>query len=224
MRIISLSRTWVSEALGSALLLAVVVGSGIMAERLFVGQTGLALLANAIASAAGLLVLILMLAPISGAHFNPIVSLSAWMQKQMSARTCLWMMSAQFSGAIVGVFLAHWMFELPTWTISTHARSGWALALSEGVASFGLIAIIIASTRSRSSVTPFAVAAYILSAYWFTSSTSFANPAVTLARALTDSFAGIAPLDVGNFVLAQCLGAIFATLLFSWLYQDFQTE
>lgn len=216
----SMTKKLVAEALGSAFLLAVVVGSGIMAERLAGGNIALALLANALATGAGLIALILMFGAISGAHFNPVVSLSASLQKQMPWGQTVQFVLAQIMGAILGVAIAHVMFELPLFFASTHSRTGIAQWFSEFIATFGLLAVIISTSKSRPAVTPFAVAAYIVSAYWFTSSTSFANPAVTIARAMSNTFAGIHPADVLGFILAQILGALAATLVFGWLYQD----
>lgn len=215
-----LSRRLAAEALGTAMLLAVVVGSGIMAERLADGNVGLALLANAIATAAGLYALILTLGPISGAHFNPWVTLLAAGSAQIPWRDvpCYWLV--QVTGAIAGVWLAHAMFELPVWQLSAHARSGGGLWLSETAATFGLILVIASTTRHRPEATPAAVATYITSAYWFTASTAFANPAVTLARSLTDSFAGIALRDVPGFMAAQCAGLLAALAISRWLLED----
>ena len=214
----TLSRRIVSEALGSALLLAVVVGSGIMAERLAGGNVAIALLANTIATGAGLVALILMFGTISGAHFNPAVTLSEAWQGNVPAREVLPYIAAQVAGAFAGVAAAHAMFGEPAFFASAHVRSGPGQWWSEFVATFGLVGVIIGCSRSRPSITPFAVAAYITSAYWFTSSTSFANPAVTLARAATDTFAGIRPADAPGFIFAQLFGATAATLLFTWLY------
>lgn len=214
----TLARRIVSEALGTAFLLAVVVGSGIMAERLASGNVAIALLANAIATGAGLLALILMFGTISGAHFNPVVTLSEAWQKNLPAAEVLPYIGAQVVGAFAGVAAAHLMFGDPVFFASQHVRTGGAQWWSEFVATFGLIAVIIGCSRSRPSITPFAVAAYITAAYWFTSSTSFANPAVTLARSATDTFAGIRPTDTPGFIAAQLLGAAAATLLFCWLY------
>lgn len=214
----TLARRIVSEGLGTAFLLAVVVGSGIMAERLAGGSVALALLANAIATGAGLIALILMFGTISGAHFNPVVTLSEAWQKNLPAAEVLPYIGAQMVGAFAGVAAAHLMFGDPVFFASHHVRTGGAQWWSEFVATFGLIAVIIGCSRSRPSVTPFAVAAYITSAYWFTSSTSFANPAVTLARSATDTFAGIRPGDAPGFIVAQLLGASAATLVFCWLY------
>lgn len=214
----TLARRIVSEGLGTAFLLAIVVGSGIMAERLAGGNVALALLANAVATGAGLIALILMFGTISGAHFNPVVTLSEAWQKNLPATEVMPYIGAQICGAFAGVAAAHIMFGDPVFFASQHVRTGGAQWWSEFVATFGLIAVIIGCSRSRPSVTPFAVAAYITSAYWFTSSTSFANPAVTLARSASDTFAGIRPGDAPGFIVAQLLGASAATLLFCWLY------
>lgn len=214
----SLSRRLVAEGLGTAMLLAVVVGSGIMAERLAGGNVAIALLANAIATGTGLVALILMFGTISGAHLNPVVTLSEAWQNNLPSKEVVPYLAVQFVGAFAGVAAAHCMFELPLFVASEHVRTGASQWWSEFVATFGLIAVIISCSRSRPSVTPFAVAAYITAAYWFTSSTSFANPAVTLARATTNTFAGIRPLDASGFIVAQLLGASVATLVFCWLY------
>ena len=212
------SRRLVSEGLGTALLLAIVIGSGIMGERLAGGNVAIALLANAIATGAGLVALILMFGTISGAHFNPVVTLSEAWQKNLPAGEVLPYIAVQIAGAFVGVAAAHLMFGEPVFFASEHVRTGAAQWWSEFIATFGLIAVIISCSRSRPAVTPFAVALYITAAYWFTSSTSFANPAVTLARAASNTFAGIRLADVPGFIGAQCLGATAATWLFSWLY------
>jgi len=214
----SLSRRLLAEGLGTAFLLAVVVGSGIMAERLAGGNVALALLANAIATGAGLIALILMFGTISGAHFNPVVTLSEAWQKNMPASEVAPYIAVQVVGAFAGVAAAHGMFDLPLFFASAHVRTGPAQWWSEFVATFGLIAVIIGCSRSRPALTPFAVAAYITAAYWFTSSTSFANPAVTLARAASNTFAGIRPADAPGFIIAQLLGATAATVVFCWLY------
>jgi glycerol uptake facilitator-like aquaporin len=214
----SLSRRLLAEGLGTAFLLAVVVGSGIMAERLAGGNVALALLANALATGAGLVALILMFGTISGAHFNPVVTLSEAWQKNMPGSEVAPYIAAQIAGAFAGVAAAHGMFDLPLFFVSEHVRTGPAQWWSEFVATFGLIAVIIGCSRSRPAVTPFAVAAYITAAYWFTSSTSFANPAVTLARSASNTFAGIRPGDAPGFIAAQLLGATAATVLFCWLY------
>lgn len=214
----TLARRLVAEGLGTALLLAVVVGSGIMAERLAGGNVAIALLANTIATGAGLVALILMFGTISGAHFNPAVTLSEVWQKNLPAGEILPYIVAQVAGAFAGVAAAHGMFDQALFFASQHVRTGPSQWWSEFVATFGLIGVIIGCSRSRPAVTPFAVAAYITAAYWFTASTSFANPAVTLARAATDTFAGIRPGDTPGFILAQLAGAMTATLVFCWLY------
>jgi len=213
----SLARRLVAEALGTALLLAIVVGSGIMGERLAGGNVAIALLANALATGTGLVVLILTFGPISGGHFNPVVSAADASQGGLPWRDVPGYVVAQLAGAFLGVAAAHVMFELPLFSASEHVRSGAAQLVSEFIATFGLLATIWGSVRSRPSVVPFAVGAYITSAYWFTSSTSFANPAVTLARAVSNTFAGIRPSDAPGFILAQIAGAAGATGLFAWL-------
>jgi glycerol uptake facilitator-like aquaporin len=207
----------VSEGVGTAILLAAVVGSGIMAERLSGGNQALALLANTIATGAALVALILTFGPISGAHFNPAVTMADASQGGLAWREVPGYISAQLGGAVVGVWSAHAMFQEPVFMLSQHARTGLPQLFSEFVATFGLLAVIWGCSRRRSAVVPFAVAAYITAAYWFTASTSFANPAVTLARALSDTFAGIRPMDVPGFIAAQFAGALAATLLFRWL-------
>jgi glycerol uptake facilitator-like aquaporin len=214
----TLARRLVAEGLGTALLLAVVIGSGIMGERLAGGNIAIALLANALATGAGLVALILMFGTISGAHFNPVVTLSEAWQKNLPAADVLPYVAVQIAGAFAGVAAAHAMFGEPLYFASGHVRTGASQWWSECVATFGLIGTIIGCSRSRPAMTPFAVAAYITAAYWFTASTSFANPAVTLARAASDTFAGIRPLDTPGFILAQLAGAAAATLLFTWLY------
>ena len=212
------ARRMVSEGLGTAMLLAVVIGSGIMGERLAGGNIAIALLANAIATGASLVALILMFGTVSGAHFNPVVTLSEAWQKNLQAVEVLPYIAAQVIGAFAGVAAAHLMFGEPAFFASDHIRTGMAQWWSEFVATFGLLAVIISCSRSRPAVTPFAVALYITAAYWFTSSTSFANPAVTLARAASNTFAGIRPDDVPGFIVSQLLGAAAATGLFCWLY------
>lgn len=203
------------------MLLAVVVGSGIMAERLAGGNDAIALLANTIATGAALFALILSFSPVSGAHFNPAVTLTVLVAKQISIRNALAYVAVQTAGAIAGVVLANTMFGLPMINLSQKVRGGWVLALSEFVATFGLVLIIAASSKvaSRFAV-PLAVAAYISAAYWFTPSTSFANPAVTFARSLSDTFAGIRPVDVSVFVVVQFIGAGAAFYLSRWLFED----
>jgi len=220
----TLARRLVAEGMGTAMLLAVVVGSGIMAERLAGGNVAIALLANAIATGAGLVALILMFGAISGAHFNPVVTLSEAWQGNLPRAQVLPYISVQLIGAFVGVAAAHGMFGEALFTASEHLRSGPSQWWSECVATFGLIGVIIGCSRNRPEVTPFAVAAYITAAYWFTASTSFANPAVTLARAATNTFAGIRPSDAPAFILAQLLGAFAATMLFGWLYPRYTED
>ncbi|HEX3469581.1 MAG TPA: MIP/aquaporin family protein [Silvibacterium sp.] len=214
---ITLLRRVVAEFIGSLFLLAAVVGSGIMGERLAGGNVALALLANAIATGAALVAIILAFGPISGAHLNPVVTLADAWQGGIIWREVPFYMVAQFAGAFAGVAVAHLMFGLMLFSPSTHMRSGPPQAFSEFVATFGLLAVIWGGARQRSSAVPFAVGAYITAAYWFTASTSFANPAVTIARSLTNTFAGIRPVDTIPFVLAQLAGAIAVTLLIRWL-------
>lgn len=213
----TLARRTVAEGVGTCLLLAVVVGSGIMAERLSGGNVAVALLANALATGAGLLALILAFGPISGAHFNPVVTLADAAQGGLAWREVPAYLVAQLAGAVAGVLLAHVMFEHPLIVASSHARNGLGQVVSEFVATFGLLAVIWSCARRRPTAAPFGVAAYITAAYWFTASTSFANPAVTLARTLTDTFAGVRPADAPAFVAAQVAGAAAATGLFRWL-------
>ena len=212
-------RRLVAEFAGTALLLAVVVGSGIMGERLSGGNTALALLANSLATGCGLFVLILALGPVSGAHFNPSVSLVAWRQGELPVAELPLYLLAQCAGAMLGVWLAHLMFDQALLQVSVRERSGAGQLASEFVASFGLLFTIGAVARHGLPLTAAAVAAYITAAYWFTASTSFANPAVTLARTLTDSFAGIRPQDAPGFVLAQLAGAWGGGVLQRKLYQ-----
>lgn len=213
----TLARRLLAESLGTAFLLATVVGSGIMAERLAGGNGALALLANALATGAGLFALILAFGPVSGAHFNPIVSLAEAWQRRLPWPHAWRYVAAQVLGALLGVAAAHGMFGQALFSASQHVRTGWPQWWSEGVATFGLLAVILSCARNRPSATPAAVAAYIMAAYWFTASTAFANPAVTLARALSDSFAGIRPDDVFGFILAQFFGGGAAVLTFGWL-------
>lgn len=213
----SLTRRSVAEGIGTALLLATVIGSGIMGEKLSGGNVAIALLANTLATGAGLVALILTFGSISGAHFNPAVTLADASQGGLPWREVPAYLVAQVGGALVGVGVANFMFEKPVFFMSTHERSGVAQWVSEFVATFGLLAVIWGCARRRAGAVPFAVGAYITAAYWFTSSTSFANPAVTLARAASDTFAGIRPVDVPGFVVAQLLGAAAATATFRWL-------
>ena len=213
-----LLRKLVAEGLGSALLLATVVGSGIMGEKLAGGNVAIALLANSLATGAGLVALILTFGPISGAHFNPAVTLADASQGGLPWRDVPGYLLAQVVGAFAGVAIAHVMFKEPAlFFASQHERSGMAQLVSEFVATFGLLSVIWGCVRRRPDAVPFAVGAYITAAYWFTSSTSFANPAVTLARAASDTFAGIRPADVAGFIVAQLLGAAASTALFRWL-------
>lgn len=213
----NLKRRVVAEGLGTALLLSAVVGSGIMAEKLASGNVAVALLANTIATGAALIALILTFGGISGAHFNPAVTLADAIEKGISPRDAAAYIAAQITGAFAGVAAANIMFELPVFFASQKMRTGSAQWFSEFVATFGLLAVIWGCVRLRSETVPFAVAAYITAAYWFTASTSFANPAVTLARSMSDTFAGIRLIDVPGFITAQIMGAIAATLLFRWL-------
>jgi glycerol uptake facilitator-like aquaporin len=213
----TLKRRLVAEAIGTAMLLAAVVGSGIMAERLSGGSQALALLANTVATGAALVALILTFGPVSGAHFNPAVTVADASQGGLPWSEVPGYIGAQLGGAVVGVWSAHAMFQERVFMLSLHPRSGPAQLLSEFVATFGLLSVIWGCSRRRTAAVPFAVAAYITSAYWFTASTSFANPAVTFARALSDTFAGIRPLDVPGFIVAQFAGATVATVLFRWL-------
>jgi glycerol uptake facilitator-like aquaporin len=214
----TIARRAVSEFVGTALLLATVVGSGIMAETLAGGNVALALLANTVATGGGLVALILTFGPVSGAHFNPAVTLADASQGGFPWRDVPVYVGAQIAGAFAGVAAAHVMFREPAlFFASQHARSGLSQLASEFVATFGLLSVIWGCVRSRPSVVPFAVGAYITAAYWFTASTSFANPAVTLARAASDTFAGIRPADAPGFIVAQLLGAAASTALFRWL-------
>ena len=212
-----LAKRVVAEALGTFFLLAAVVGSGIMAERLANGNTALALLANAAATGAALIALIISFAPMSGAHFNPVVTLSFALHHDLLWSEVPVYLLAQVAGGIGGVMVANLMFGLPAVFLSQHPRTGMAQLLSEFVATLGLVSVILAAGRSTVTVVAVAVGAYISAAYWFTASTSFANPAVTVARSLSDTFAGIRPVDTPGFVLAQLAGGIAATVLFRWL-------
>lgn len=213
----SLHARMTAECVGTAFLLAAVVGSGIMGERLAGGNVAIALLANTIATGAALVALILTFGPVSGAHFNPAVTLADASQRGLPWKEVPGYIFAQLFGAFVGVACAHLMFGLSLFSASRHARSGASQVFSEFVATFGLMSVIWGCSRLRSSIVPFAVGAYITAAYWFTASTSFANPAVSLARAATDTFSGIRPVDVPGFIAAQLLGAGAATALFRWL-------
>jgi glycerol uptake facilitator-like aquaporin len=220
----SLAKRVVAEGLGTLLLLATVVGSGIMAKNLAGDNDALALLANTIATGAGLVALILTFGPISGAHFNPAVTLAMASQRQLSFRDVPAYVAAQIAGAFGGVALAHVMFAHAPFTASPHARGTAGEIVGELVATFGLLSVIWGVSRRRPEAVPYAVGAYITAAYWFTSSTSFANPAVTLARAATDTFAGIRPADAPAFIIAQLVGALAATAVLGWLVPASATE
>jgi glycerol uptake facilitator-like aquaporin len=217
---VTLQRRCAAEAIGTAFLLVGVVGSGIMAERLSDGNTAIALLANTLASGAVLMCLIAALGPISGAHFNPAVSIADAVRGGLTWSEASLYVSAQILGALAGVASANTMFGLPLFFVSHRVRSGPAQWFAEFVATFGLLLVIWGCVRFKSALVSIAVAAYIVAAYWFTSSTSFANPAVTIARTLSDTFAGIRPQDAPSFIIAQLLGAICATLLFRWIGKE----
>lgn len=217
---VTLGRRATAEAVGTGLLLAGVVGSGIMAQRLAGGNVGLALLANALATGGVLVAVILAFGPISGAHFNPAITLADAAMGGLPWRDVPVYIAAQIGGAIVGVISANLMFAEPAVFFSQRARHGMPIMLSEFTATFGLLVVIWGCARYRSHITAFAVAAYIVGAYWFTASTAFANPAVAIARSLSDTFAGIAPRDVPAFIAVELLGALAATVLFSWLLRD----
>lgn len=212
-------RRCVAEFVGTLFLLAVVVGSGIMGEKLSGGNVGLALLANSLATGAGLVAILLALGGVSGAHLNPLVTLAELALRRFTPRETVGYVAGQTGGAIAGVMVAHAMFGLPVISLSRHVRSGAGQIFGEFVATFGLFAVIWGCGRHRAAAVPFAVGGYIAAAYWFTSSTSFANPAVTLARCLSDTFAGIRPVDVLPFVVAQMAGAGAATVLFQWMLE-----
>jgi glycerol uptake facilitator-like aquaporin len=214
---VSLARRVVSEFLGTAFLVAAVIGSGIMAERLSGGNIGLALLENTIATGAALVALIVTFGPVSGAHLNPVVTIMDALERGLPWSEAPAYVVGQVLGGFLGAVAAHLMFGLVPVSLSMHVRSGTAQLFSEFVATFGLICVIWGSSRLKPTAVPFAVGAYITAAYWFTASTSFANPAVTIARCLSDTFAGIRPADVPWFVVAQFVGGVAATLLFRWL-------
>lgn len=214
----SVSRRLASEALGTAFLLAAVVGSGIMAERLSGGNGAIALLCNTLPTGAILAVLIMALGPISGAHFNPAVSLAFALRRELSWALVTPYIAAQLIGGIIGVLAAHGMFELPWWQISTHTRAGTGQWFAEAVATFGLVLTIFSCVSCNAASVPYAVGLYITAAYWFTASTSFANPAVTIARSLSDTYAGIAPGGVVAFILAQVVGMLVAVVVSAWLW------
>jgi len=216
----STPRRLFAEALGTALLLAIVIGSGIMGDRLAGGNDAIALLGNTLATGAGLVVLITVFGPISGAHFNPAVTLVFALRRELGWGTAAAYLAAQLVGAILGVWAAHAMFAEPVLQVSAKLRDGPAQMWSEVVATFGLIATILGAIRFRPDATPVAVGLYITAAYWFTASTSFANPAVTVARALSDTFAGIAPTSAPGFIVAQLVGATAGWLVFGWLLRE----
>jgi len=213
-----------AEFLGSAFLVAAVIGSGIMGERLAGGNVAIALLANTIATGAALLALILTFGPVSGAHLNPAVTLADAMEHGIAWSEAAAYMCVQCAGGVAGAIVAHLMFGLRWYSWSTHSRHGWALVFSEFVATFGLLSVIWGCSRLRSAAVPFAVASYITAAYWFTASTSFANPAVTIARSLSDSFAGIRRGDVPLFIGAQIAGAVCATAVFRWIVPKLEPQ
>lgn len=215
----SLARRCVAECLGTAFLLAAVVGSGIMAARLSGGNAALALLCNTLPTGAILTVLILSLGPISGAHFNPAVSFALALRRELPASAASLYIVAQVVGGLIGVWAAHAMFELPLWQVSVTVRTGPGQWLAEAVATFGLLLTILGCAARTPSAVPFAVGLYITSAYWFTASTSFANPAVTIARSISDTFAGIAPSGVIAFVCAQLVGMLVAVAFARWLWR-----
>ncbi len=217
------ARVVVAELVGTGALVCAVVGSGIMAAKISSGNDGVALLANTIATAAALVVLILIFGPVSGAHFNPVVTLVDAVQKKRGAGGTIAVIAAQCGGGLVGVLVAHGMFELPFVQSSMKMRSGPSQWLAEVVATGGLIVVIAGITKARPTAAPYAVAAWITSAYWFTASTSFANPAVTLARGFTDTFAGIRPGDVPAFIAAQLVGAVLGALFSRWVFTSEKT-
>ena len=215
-----LGRRLAAETLGTALLLAIVIGSGVMGERLAGGNAAIALLGNTLATGAWLVVLITIFGPLSGAHFNPAVTLVFACRRELPAITAAAYVTCQAAGAVIGVWIAHLMFAEPVLQVSLKLRDGPAQAFSEAVATFGLIATILGGLRFRAEATPVLVGLYITAAYWFTASTSFANPAVTLARALSNTFAGIAPSSVPGFIAAQLVGAGIAAIFFAWLFRE----
>jgi glycerol uptake facilitator-like aquaporin len=219
-----LPRRLLAEALGTAFLLATVVGSGIMAERLADGNVALALLANAISTGAILIVLITILGPVSGAHLNPAVSAALALRRELPPHEFILYVLAQLAGGVAGSALAHGMFELPLVQISVTTRTGAGQWLGESTAAFGLLLTILDCMRFRPAAVPWCVGLYITAAYWFTSSTSFANPTVTIARGLSDTFAGIRPADVPAFIVAQLAGALAASLLAGWLFAEPKKE
>lgn len=220
----TLTKRVAAEVVGTAMLLAAVVGSGIMGERLAAGNVAIALLANSIATGAVLGALIVIFGPISGAHFNPVVTLASGVLRELQLRDVAFYIAAQVGGALLGVATAHIMFGLPIFFTSIHDRSGAGQVFAEAVATFGLVTVILNCAKLRPTAVPLAVAAYITGAYWFTASTSFANPAVTLARSVSDTFVGIRPVNVPGFVLAQLIGAMAATVFCRWLLPKTRTD
>jgi glycerol uptake facilitator-like aquaporin len=218
-----LPRRTAAEFLGTALLLATVIGSGIMAAKLAGGNGALALLCNTLPTAAILAVLILIFGPVSGAHLNPVITLAFLLRRELPPALALAYLAAQLTGGIAGAWLAHLMFELPLLQLASTARAGTGQWLAEAVATFGLLLTIFGCLSGARAATPYAVGLYITAAYWFTASTSFANPAVTVARSLSDTFAGIAPGGVVAFIVAQLAGAVAATLLASWFWPKRET-
>lgn len=214
------ARRFAAECVGTALLLSVVVGSGIMGESLAGGNVAIALLGNTIATGAALVVLIHIFSQVSGAHFNPAVTMMAVLRRELPLPTAAVHIAAQFVGAIIGVWVAHMMFAEPLLQISTKFRDGPSQGFSEFIATFGLIGTILGTERSRPAFTPVAVGLYITAAYWFTASTSFANPAVTVARALSNTFAGIAPASAPLFIVSQLVGTVAAVAFFGWLFKE----
>lgn len=215
-----MARQLFSEWLGTFFLVAVVIGSGIMAERLAGGNMALALLGNTLATGAILVVIILIFGPISGAHFNPAVTLAFWIRREINRHKAIYYVIAQILGGLAGAFAAHIMFELPLIQASETARSGFSQWVAEFIATFGLIATILGCIKARPEAVAYAVGLFISAGYWFTSSTSFANPAVTIARTMTNTFSGIAPADAPAFILSQLIAASVAVLIFSWLLED----
>jgi glycerol uptake facilitator-like aquaporin len=215
----SLAQRSVAECLGTAFLLAAVVGSGIMAQKLAGGNNALALLCNTLPTGAILAVLILTFTPISGAHFNPAVSVAFALRRELSWSNAVTYIVAQIIGGVIGVWIAHLMFELPVWQVSSNARAGAGQWLAEFVATFGLLLTILGCVARTPAAVPYAVGLYITSAYWFTASTSFANPAVTIARSLSDTFAGIAPTGIVAFIIAQFVGMLAAVVVGRWFWR-----
>jgi glycerol uptake facilitator-like aquaporin len=218
------SRKLAGEFIGTAFLLATVVGSGIMAERLADGNVAIALLGNTIPTGAILYVLITVFGPVSGAHFNPAVTLVFALKRDMASRSAMAYVTAQVAGGILGVIAAHGMFEAPIWQYSAHVRTGPAQWLAEFIATFGLLATIFGALKAKGQPVALAVGLYITAAYWFTASTSFANPAVTIARSLTDTFSGIRPEDMPWFIIAQLLGAVAALVVTGWVLHEVEDD